>query len=282
MTVATSGTSINLLVGGSGPPVLLLHGYPENLLAWRKVAPQLAQTNTVVVADLRGYGDSGKPPADENHETYSKRAMALDQVEVMSALGFDKFAVVGHDRGARVAQRLALDHPHRVEKIAVLDIVPTDYVYRTADRQVATAYYHWFFLVQPSPLPETMIERSVDTFMQQLMGRSVPTVVSPDVFADYVRCMRDPHTVRSICEDYRAGASIDLVHDAADRTNRISCPVHVLWGRKGLVGTRYDPLAIWRDYASNVSGRGLDCYHLLPEEAPEEVHSEVSRFIAQA
>ena len=277
--IPTSGTSIHTLIGGNGPALLLLHGYPENLMTWRRVAPLLARHFTVVVTDLRGYGDSGKPVGGDNHVNYSKRAMALDQIEVMQSLGFKQFVVVGHDRGARVAQQLARDYPDRVSKAMLLDIVPSDYVYRTIDRRVATAYFHWFFLIQPAPLPETLIQRSGDAFIQQLMGSLVPSVIEPDVFADYQRCVRNPLTLRAICEDYRAGATIDQVNAGAGDA-KISVPIRVLWGEKGLVGTRYEPLTVWKDYAEQLSGRPLSCNHWLPEEMPEQIVAEIQGFAA--
>lgn len=276
--VSTSGTTIHTVIGGSGPPVLLLHGYPENLLAWRGVAPVLARHFTVVLTDLRGYGDSGKPSGGKNHANYSKRAMALDQIEVMQSLGFKQFAVVGHDRGARVAQQIALDYPDHVTKAMLLDMVPSDYVYRTADSRVATAYFHWYFLIQPAPLPETLIQHSTSTFLKQLMDPLVPDVVAPDIYADYLRCLSNPLTVQAICEDYRAGASIDQSYSSPG-AGKIRCPVHLLWGGKGLVGKRYDTLNVWKDYAENVSGRGMDCFHWLPEEMPDEIASEIKTFI---
>ena len=280
--VKTSGATINVLVGGNGPAVLLLHGYPENLLAWRKIAPELSRTHTVVVPDMRGYGDSEKPDGGEDHVNYSKRAMALDQVEVMATFGFEKFAVVGHDRGARVAQRLAQDHPDRVDRAMLLDIVPTDYMYQTADKAFGVAYWHWFFLIQPAPFPETLIQGSPDAFMSRMMKGLVPRIVSEDVFQDYLRCLKSPNAALAFCEDYRAGAGIDLVHAAADSGRKIDLPVHVLWGAKGFIGTRYEPLAVWKNYATRLTGRSLACNHWLPEEAPEEIVKEIRWFLSEA
>jgi haloacetate dehalogenase len=280
--VKTSGAIINVLVGGNGPPVLLLHGYPENLLAWRKIAPELSRTHTVVVPDMRGYGDSEKPDGGDAHVNYSKRAMALDQVEVMATLGFEKFAIVGHDRGARVAQRLAQDHPERVDRAMFLDIVPTDYMYQTADKAFGVAYWHWFFLIQPAPFPETLIQGSPDAFMSRMMKGLVPEVVSEDVCQDYLRCLKSPNAALAICEDYRAGAGIDLVHAMADSGRKIDLPVHVLWGAKGFIGTRYEPLAVWQNYATRLTGRALTCNHWLPEEAPDEILKETRWFLSEA
>lgn len=281
VSVRTGGATIAALVGGSGSPLLLLHGYPENRLAWRKVASELAKQYTVVVPDLRGYGDSEKPDGGDGHVSYSKRAMALDQVEVMEALGFRRFSVAGHDRGARVAHRLALDHPDRIEKLAVLDILPTDYMYRTADRQFATIYYHWFFLIQPAPLPEILIGNSTEAYMRNTagMGALVPEVISPDVFDDYLRCMQDPRAIHGMCEEYRAAATIDLAHDDASAGQNVVCPVLALWGARGLMELRYDSRAIWAQYATNVVGKSLPCGHWIPEEVPELVVSELRSFL---
>jgi haloacetate dehalogenase len=278
-TVQTSGTSINVLAGGSGPPVLLLHGYPQTHLEWRKIVPELAKSYTLVVPDLRGYGDSGKPTGGDNHVNYSKRAMALDQVEVMEKLGFKQFAVVSHDRGARVAHRLALDHSDRLIKVVLMDICPTHYMYKTADRQLASSYFHWFFLIQPAPFPETLIGNNVDAVLKQFMGPVMPQSIEPEAYAEYRRCFSDPATIHASCEDYRAAATIDLVHDEADMDRKIACPVLVLWGANGIVGKKYDVLAVWRERATEVSGKSLPYGHWLAEEAPGEVLAEVRRFL---
>ena len=279
-TIQTSGTLINLVTGGNGPPLLLLHGYPQTHIEWRKLAPVLSASYTLVMPDLRGYGDSGKPPEGENHINYSKRAMALDQVEVMERLGFRQFAVVSHDRGSRVAHRLALDHPERVSKLVIMDICPTLHMYKTADREMATAYYHWFFLIQPAPFPETLIGRSVDEVLKLLMGPVMPKGIEPEAYSEYRRCFSDPATVHAACEDYRAAASIDLQHDEADRDRKILCPLLVLWGANGLVGKKYDVLSVWRDWATQVSGKALPGGHWLPEELPDHTLGEVKGFLA--
>ncbi len=279
-TVQTSGTTINVLVGGDGPPVLLLHGYPQTHVEWRKIAPELAKNHALVIPDLRGYGDSGKPPDGDNHINYSKRAMALDQVEVMEKLGFRQFAMVGHDRGARVGHRLALDYPDRLTKLVMMDICPTHYMYKTVDRQFASAYFHWFFLILPAPFPETLIGNNVDAVLKLFMGRVMPKSIEPDAYAEYRRCFSDPATIHASCEDYRAAASIDLVHDESDMDRKISCPVLMLWGAKGLIGQKYDVLAIWRDRATQVSGKGLPSGHWLAEEVPDETLAEIKRFLA--
>jgi haloacetate dehalogenase len=259
--VLTSGTTINVVVGGNGPPVLLLHGYPQTHVEWRKIAPELAKNYTLVIPDLRGYGDSGKPLGGDKHVNYSKRALALDQVEVMEKLGFRQFAMVSHDRGARVGHRLALDYPDRLTKLVMMDICPTHYMYKTADRQFASAYFHWFFLILPAPFPETLIANNIDAFLKVFMGPVMPKSIEPDAYAEYRRCFSDPATIHASCEDYRAAATIDLVHDDADMDRKISCPVLALWGANGLVGRKYDVLAVWRERATQVSGKALQSGH---------------------
>jgi haloacetate dehalogenase len=275
--IDTSGATINGVKGGSGPPILLLHGWPQTLAEWHIVAPQLAKDFTIVATDLRGYGDSSKPADGTNHAGYSKREMARDQVEVMERLGFTKFALVGHDRGGRVAHRLTLDHPDRVTKLAVLDIVPTHKIYSTVTKQLATAYYHWFFLIQPAPLPETLLANNGEFFLKRLFGgvRSMP----PEVFNEYLRAFKDPATLHAMCEDYRAAASIDLEHDEADMAKKIECPLLALWGAKGAMQQLYDVLATWRERASTVSGKALPGGHWLPEEVPQEVYRELKAFL---
>jgi haloacetate dehalogenase len=281
LSIKTTGAIINVIKAGTGSPVLLLHGYPQTHVMWHKIAPRLAQEFTVVLPDLRGYGDSSKPADGDNHFGYSKRATAQDQVEVMEQLGFTQFAVVGHDRGARVAHRLTLDHAARVTKLAVLDIVPTYYVYHHVDKTLATAYYHWFFLIQPAPFPETLIGGNPEFYLNSLLGigRLKPQAITPAAFAEYLRCFRDPATIHASCEDYRAAATIDLTHDEADLARKIACPVLALWGEKGFLHKNYDVPAVWRERAVNVTGKALPCGHFLAEEAPEETLTELRNFL---
>ncbi|WP_322512255.1 alpha/beta hydrolase [Chloroflexus sp.] len=279
---AINGITIAGAIGGSGPPLLLLHGYPQTHAMWHAVAPALAETFTVVAADLRGYGDSDKPADDPAHATYSKRAMAADMVGLMEQLGFTRFAVAGHDRGARVTHRMCLDYPDRVTRAAVLDIAPTHYMYLTADRAFATAYYHWFFLIQPAPLPERLIGADPEFWVRSKLahwGRT-PTAFTEQAVAEYVRCFRDPATIAASCADYRAAASIDLVHDDEDvRTGRkVACPLLVLWGASGFVGKQYDVAQVWRAYAVDVQGHSVPGGHFLPEEAPAETLAALRRF----
>ena len=280
VTIETTGAAINVVKGGKGSPVLLLHGYPQTHVMWHKIAPRLAQDFCVVAPDLRGYGDSSKPPDGENHLGYSKRATAHDQVEVMERLGFTHFAVVGHDRGARVAHRLTRDHPDRVTKLAVLDILPTHTVYQQVNKALATAYYHWFFLIQPAPFPETLIGNNAEFYLTAMLGRLKPQAITSEAFAEYLRCFRDPATIHATCEDYRAAATIDLSHDEADLDHKIACPVLALWGEKGFLHKRYDVLAIWRERAVDVRGKAVPCGHFLPEEGPEETLAELRTFLS--
>ena len=279
--IETSGGTINLVAGGEGPPLLLLHGYPETHVMWHRVAPELAQTFTVVAPDLRGYGDSSKPPGGDGHAAYAKRAMAQDGVEVMRALGFERFAVVGHDRGGRVAYRMALDHPGAVSRLAVLDILPTHEVYRTANRLIATAYFHWFFLIQPYDFPERLIGADPVYFFRTLLGRwsgAGLDVFSEEALAEYLRCFSDPATIHASCEDYRAGASIDYEHDEADLGKRkIPCPTLALHGR---FIARLNPPEVWKQWADDVTAVELPCGHFLPEEAPEETLAALRAFLA--
>ncbi len=279
-TIQTSGAEINFVRRGEGPPLLLLHGYPQCHVMWHKIAPALAEEFTVIAADLRGYGDSSKPESDSDHLAYCKRATARDQVEMMQALGFDTFHVAGHDRGGRVAHRMALDHPGRVGKLAVLDIAPTYTVFREIDKAMATAYYHWFFLSQPFDFPERLIGNDPEYFLRRTMerwGRN-EKAFPPEVMAEYIRCLSDPATIHASCEDYRAAASIDLVHDEADMATKLACPMLVLWGKRGFVGKLYDVVETWRERASDVRGQAIDCGHFLAEEAPDDTRAALAEF----
>ncbi|WP_448208545.1 alpha/beta fold hydrolase [Azospirillum sp. sgz302134] len=284
--VETSGARIRVAVSenasGDGPVVLLLHGHPQTHLTWYRVAPRLIEAGcTVVAADLRGYGDSSKPPGGDGHAAYAKRAMALDQVEVMRALGHPRFAVVGHDRGGRVAHRMALDHPDAVERLALFDIAPTATMYARTNKEFATRYFWWFFLIQPHDLPERMIGSDPEYFLRKhITGQmKTPEAANEALFQQYLRCYRDPETIHAICEDYRAAASIDLEHDAADAGRKVTAPLLALWGAKGTVGALYDVLETWREKAVDVRGRALPCGHTLQEELPEETAGELLRFL---
>jgi len=282
--IATSGAEIHCVVGGSGPPLLLLHGYPQTHAMWHRIAPRLAERHTVVCADLRGYGDSSKPASDATHVVYSKRAMAQDMVEVMRALGHARFRLVGHDRGGRVSHRLCVDHPDAVERVAVLDISPTRAMYRGTTQAFATAYYHWFFLIQPFDLPERLIGADPGYYLRRKLGGwgSSASVFDPCAFAEYERCFADTATIHATCEDYRAAASIDLEHDAADVAagRKVRCPLLVLWGDKGVVHRLFTPLADWAEVAVDVRGCALNCGHYLAEEAPDESLAQLDGFLA--
>ncbi len=281
--VAVRTTEIFARVAGRGPPLLLLHGYPQTHAMWHKIAPALAQHFTVIAPDLRGYGDSGKPPSDATHFSYSKRAMAADMVELMEQLGFERFLLAGHDRGARVAHRLALDWPARARRVAVLDIIPTRTVFQRVDKALATSTYHWFFLIQPDALPETLIGNDPDFFLEWTLRRWSHDfgAFAPAAIAEYKRCFRDPAMIHATCEDYRAGASIDLEHDEADLASKIACPLLALWGA-GPITRRAGVLEAWRERATNVHGAPVDCGHFLAEEKPQETLAALQRFFSEA
>jgi haloacetate dehalogenase len=283
--IDADGVTISTWRAGSGPPVLLLHGYPQTYLIWHHVAPVLAEHHTVVLTDLRGYGDSDKPDSTADHAVYSKRAMAKDQHLVMQALGFDRYAVVGHDRGGRVAHRMALDFPSALSSLAVLDIVPTHYAFAHADAQFGLGYYHWFFLAQGNGIPERLIGQDPEFWVRvRMTGRHHGgTPIDEAAIEEYVRCFSDPRAIHASCEDYRAAASIDLEHDAVDASTgrKVECPVLVLWGEHGFVGRHYDVPAAWRDYAGRIEAGPLPCDHYVPEEAPAETSGLLTRFLDQ-
>lgn len=276
------GIEIAYAHGGSGPPLLLLHGYPQTHVMWHLVAPRLARSFHVICADLRGYGDSSKPSGGPQHAAYAKRAMASDMAGLMSSLGYPTFAVAGHDRGARVAHRLALDNPDTVTRLAVLDIAPTLHMFETTDQAFATGYYHWFFLIQKNGLPEHMIGADPTYYLHHKLGQWSGGNAQFDEAAvqEYIRCFSTPEAIHASCEDYRAAAAIDLDHDRADRSagHKIGCPLLVLWGAQGLVGRTYDMLPVWRSYANEVQGRALDCGHFLAEERADDVVTEFEQF----
>jgi haloacetate dehalogenase len=291
--IDTDETSIFVRTLGSGPPVLLLHGFPETHLMWRGVAPLLARRFTVVCADLRGYGRSGCPPSSEpstaDHAPYSKRALAQDMVMVMEKLGYARFAVAGHDRGGRVAYRLALDHPDRVERLAVLDIIPIDIAWSRANAEFALGFWPWSLLAQPEPLPERILTLAADAIIDNALHEwgSAAAAFPPEVRAAYVEALREPAHAHAICEEYRAAASIDRDHDAADRAagRRITCPTLALWSARGPLQSWYTedggPLAIWRQWCTNVNGRAMDGGHFFPEEIPEQTADALGAFFAR-
>lgn len=283
LDVATSGARIRVRTGGQGPALLLLHGYPQTHVLWHAVAARLRDRFTLVCADLRGYGDSEKPPTDADHAPYSKRAMARDMAEVMSALGHDRFCVGAHDRGARVAHRLALDHETRVLRLATLDIAPTREMYAGTTDAFARAYWHWFFLIQPAPFPERMIGADPKAYWLKKCGSGSAGLApfAPQALEAYLRCFADPATVHASCEDYRAAATIDIRHDDEDGERRLAQPLLALWGENGVIGRCFDPLALWRLRAQNVQGRGLPGGHYLAEEIPDLVAAEFSAFFGE-
>jgi haloacetate dehalogenase len=280
--ITTSGAEIALVQGGRGSPLLLVHGYPQNHVMWHKIAPRLAERFTVVAPDLRGYGASSKPPTDAEHMAYSKRAMALDLVEVMAALGFDRFDIAGHDRGGRVTYRLAFDHPACVRRAAVLDIVPTLEQFERMNRFGARAAYHWYFLAQPAPFPETLIGHDPDYFIDHSLQtwRGEAGAFTPEALAAYHAAFRDPAVIHGSCEDYRAGISCDCAFDEADRAagRKIAAPLLVLWGAKGRRDRGAELPAIWQNWASDVRGYPVDCGHFIPEEAPDVVVDQFVQF----
>ena len=282
--IATAATTIHGVTGGNGPPLLLLHGYPQTHAMWHKVAGRLADRFTIVAADLRGYGDSGKPPSGPDHAAYSKRAMALDMAEVMTGLGHHQFVVCGHDRGGRVAHRLALDHASRVSRLAVLDIAPTREMYRDTTDAFARAYAHWFYLIQQFPLPERMIGADPVDYWKRKCGAGPAGLApfAPAALAEYLRCFAKTETIHATCEDYRAAASLDIRHDDADAGAKVGCPLLALWGRDGVIERCFDALALWRERAADVQGEALPGGHYLAEELPDLVAEKLVAFFERA
>jgi haloacetate dehalogenase len=286
LAIERGGVRLNVRRGGSGAPLLLLHGHPQTHVMWHRVAPQLAQRFTVVLMDLRGYGDSGRPESGEGSAAYSKREMALDAFAVMRACGFERFQVLAHDRGARVAHRLAADHPQAVERMMLLDIAPTLAMYEHTTEEFARAYWHWFFLIQPPPLPEALIESDPARYVRSVMGKRHAGLAAfaPQALAEYERCAAIPGTASAICADYRASAGIDLAHDREDIAagRKLAQPVRVLWGEHGAVGRCFDVLALWRERAAQVTGAALPCGHYIAEEAPELLLGEALSFFRRS
>ena len=279
--IKTTDALINTKIGGTGPPILLMHGYPQTHLMWHKIAPQLSKKFTVIVTDLRGYGDSSKPKTDNSHIVYSKKRMALDQVEVMKALGFEKFYAVGHDRGARVLHRMMIDNQNSVKKAVFMDIVPTLTMYNTADKNFAYNYYHWFFLTQPYDFPERLIGSDPEYYLRKKIkawGKN-KDFIPKEVFNEYLRCFSKKETIHASCEDYRASFTIDLEHDKNDYGKKIKNPIYVMWGEYGFVGNNYKVIDVWKEYATNVKGKGLPCGHYIPEESPGETLKFLLEFL---
>jgi haloacetate dehalogenase len=278
-----NGVSINFRHGGKGPPLLLMHGFPQTHVIWHKLADQLAQHFTLVMPDLRGYGDSEKPRGTADHGNYSKRVMAQDMVELMHALDYESFDVCGHDRGGRVAHRLTLDHPACVKKLMIIDISPTRTMFERTDQAFANVYYHWFFLSQPYPLPETLIGNNAEFFINYSLGslgaRNGTDFFAPEALAEYRRCFCQPDMIHAGCEDYRAAATIDMVHDHDHEQNKIACPLHIVWGEHGVVGKLFTPLADWQEKASvKVTGTALPAGHFIPDQEPELLLKEMMEF----
>lgn len=279
------GSDVELMVrtGGQGPPLVLLHGHPQTHAMWHRVAPQLARRHSLVMIDLRGYGDSSRPIGNADHAAYSRRTMAQDVIGVMDRLGHTRFAVLAHDRGARVAHRLGLDHPSRVTRMVLLDIAPTLSMYRQTSEAFARAYWHWFFLIQPKPLPERLIESDPAAYVRDLMGRRRGglSLFDTRALAEYIRCMMRPGSAHGVCEDYRASASIDLVHDQAslDAGQALEMPLRVIWGEHGVIQQCFNPLESWAPFARTLSGGALPCGHYIAEEDPEGLLQQVSPFL---
>jgi haloacetate dehalogenase len=283
LDIVTTGTTIHGHRGGQGPPILLLHGIPETHLMWHRVAPRLAEQFTVVATDLRGYGESGTPPSTPDHAPYSMREIARDQVEVMNTLGYDQFSVVGHDRGARCAYRMALDHPHAVTRLAVLDVVPTGDVFRRADMELCLGYWVWSFLAVPEPVPERLVAQAPEVIVNHMLDAwsEVPDAFPENVRAEYIARFSVPDTIHAICEEYRAASTLDFQHDEADRgKRRIACPILALWSHTGFLAGWDQPLEVWRTWADDVHGGPVSSGHFIPEEAPDETTRRLVEFLA--
>ena len=273
---------ISYLKGGSGPPLLLLHGFPQTKAIWELVAPELAKYYTVIASDLRGYGASSKPHGSKDHSTYSKRAMASDQHALMKSLGFDRFYLLGHDRGGRVSHRLAMDFPESVLRLMVLDISPTLTMYENTSMEFAKGYWHWFFLIQPEPVPETLIGANPEYWLKNHMGRHAGTgIFSPERWLEYLSGASNPESMHAMCDDYRAASTIDLIHDRQDRElgKKLQMPMRVLWGEHGLVNKCFQPIEDWKGVSNNeVAGKALPCGHYIPEELPDALIAEAKEF----
>jgi haloacetate dehalogenase len=285
VSATVDGVRIKAIQGGNGPALLLLHGHPQTHAIWHKVVPELTKHFTIVAADLRGYGDSGKPEGLPDHSNYSKRRMAQDQVDLMRKLGYESFAVLAHDRGGRVAARMALDHPAVVKKLITLDVAPTLAMYEKTSFEFARAYWHWFFLVRPAPFPETLIRADADLYLKQTIGARSAGLkpFTPEAYAEYLRCLQQPDTAHGICEDYRASVTIDLEHDRESlaKGQKITCDFLALWGAEGVIEKCFDPVAEWKHFSDNVSGHSLPCGHYIPEEAPELLLERVLPFLQE-
>ena len=281
-TLRVNGIDISFRIGGRGPALLLLHGHPQTHVIWHKVADTLAEHFSVIAADLRGYGDSSKPSASQKHVAHSNRVMAQDMVDLMKRLGFEQFSILAHDRGARVSHRLAMDHPNLVERMILLDIAPTLSMYTQTNEEFARAYWHWFFLIRPAPLPEALIASDPELYLRRVMGTrsSGMSPFTDEAFEEYLRCLRQPGSATGVCEDYRASATIDLEHDRADieKGKKLACPLLVMWGSEGTVGRCFKPLNEWQKVADQVQGKPLPAGHYIAEEAPKQLLAELLPF----